>query len=195
MRPWVVKIGGSLHDASRLPRVVRRVADFPHASAVVPGGGVFADRVRSSQRRWRFDDRCAHAMALLAMRQYGYLLAALGAFETVTDIRALATGAAPRVWLPDEAALQEELPPSWDLTSDSIAAWLACRLEADWLVLVKPVAFTSAASAVELVDAAFVDTVKKHATPGPGKLSCAMVSAEQWLSKDFSCERHRFVVD
>ena len=163
--------------------------------AVVPGGGVFADQVRASQRRWRFDDRCAHAMALLAMRQYGHLLAALGALETTADMQTPAAGTAARVWLPDETVLREELSPGWDVTSDSIAAWLACKFKADWLVLVKPVAFSCATAATELVDAAFVATVRKQGALGSEKLSCAMVSAEQWLSGDFSCESHRFIVD
>ena len=47
----------------------------------------------------------------------------------------------------------------------------------------------------ELVDAAFVATVRKQGALGSEKLSCAMVSAEQWLSGDFSCESHRFIVD
>ncbi len=195
MRPWVVKIGGSLHDDPCLPQVVTRTADFAHPLVVVPGGGAFADQVRASQRRWRFSDRCAHSMALLAMRQYGHLLATLGALETVAHTRVLEGGAAARVWLPDEATLGEALPPSWDVTSDSIAAWLACKLQADWLVLIKPVAFTSAAAARGRVDAAFADTVKQHSVPGRGRLSCAMVGAEQWLSRDFSCEPYRFAAD
>lgn len=190
---WVVKIGGSLHDASHLPLAVRRVADFGYPVVVVPGGGVFADQVRVSQKHWKFDDRSAHAMALLAMRQYGYLLAALGGLETATDIERLSAAPASQVWLPDEVALGRELTASWDLTSDSVAAWLACRIRADWLVLVKRVAFASLDTAVELVDAAFVDTVKSFSLEA-GTLRCALVSVEQWLSGDFSCERYRFPV-
>ena len=44
---------------------------------LVPGGGPFADAVRAAQPRMGFDDRAAHAMALLAMEQYGCALANL----------------------------------------------------------------------------------------------------------------------
>jgi 5-(aminomethyl)-3-furanmethanol phosphate kinase len=47
------------------------------------------------------------------------------------------------VWLPSEMVLNADLcaeadvPHSWDVTSDSLAAWLAQQLEASQLVLIK----------------------------------------------------------
>ena len=192
---WVVKIGGSLHDSPCLPRVVRRVSDLRHTIVVVPGGGGFADQVRSSQKRWRFDDRCAHTMALLAMRQYGYLLASLGSLETTTDAGSLSDGIGSRVWLPDEVALHKELAPSWDVTSDSVSAWLACKLKADWLVLIKPVSQDAVNTPTELVDAAFAGIPGQCAASGKPDVPCAIVDAGQWLSEDFSCEDYRWVID
>ena len=36
---------------------------------IVPGGGLFADQVRVTQKLWQFNDQVAHQMALLAMQQ------------------------------------------------------------------------------------------------------------------------------
>ncbi len=185
---WIVKIGGGLHGSPRLKRVVRRLSDFNSPALVVPGGGPFADQVRASQQRWGFDDRCAHSMALLGMRQYGYLLAALGGFEASARI-ALPEEGASRVWLPDEAALAGRVTASWEVTSDSVAAWLAGEVGADWLVLVKPVPFTPSKAPLKLVDPAFVKTLK-----AAGGLRCALVGAEQWLTEDFSRTAYRFAL-
>jgi aspartokinase-like uncharacterized kinase len=43
------------------------------------------------------------------------------------------------VWLPASARVDEQLPASWGVTSDSIAAWVARAAGAGRLVLVKPV--------------------------------------------------------
>ena len=186
---WVVKIGGSLHESPQLKEIVRRVGDFDTPTVIVPGGGPFADQVRSSQKRWGIDDQSAHAMALLAMRQYGYLLATLGGFEINERIESLSGSVTSQVWLPDEILLSERLQENWDVTSDSVAAWLANEIDADWLVLVKPVSLDSVDTSAQLVDKAFTRSFNAH---GKDVLRCAIVSAEQWLSKDFSCENYRY---
>ena len=45
--------------------------------AIVPGGGPFADAVRTAQASMGYDDRAAHAMALMAMAQFGCALQSL----------------------------------------------------------------------------------------------------------------------
>ena len=124
---------------------------------VVPGGGPFADQVRASQARWGFGEGPAHGMAILGMRQYGLMLAGLcPAFATATEPERLAGFLAlgrPAVWLPDPEALAQaqELPASWSVTSDSLAAWLARRIGAR-LLLVKSAALPAAAKpAAQLV--------------------------------------------
>jgi aspartokinase-like uncharacterized kinase len=138
---WVVKVGGSL-DAR--PAHLRRLMETLAATArrhwivVVPGGGRFADAVRRADRRFRLGDSSAHWMAILAMDQYGHLLADLApAARLVRSRRELAPGRlnvlAPSAWL----RRADPLPHSWDVTSDSIAAWFARTLRVRRLVLVK----------------------------------------------------------
>jgi aspartokinase-like uncharacterized kinase len=120
---------------------------------VVPGGGGFADAVRAAQAAHGFSDRAAHRMALLAMEQYAVMLADLApklltpCAEAETIAGALAEGRVP-VWLPSRMALADPtIAESWDVTSDSLAAWLARRLAAKRLVLVKSAAAPGVAAA------------------------------------------------
>ena len=141
----VVKLGGSLAAGSALPERLSALSAGCGRAVAVPGGGAFADAVREEQCRHGFSDRAAHRMALLAMEQYAWMLADLlpwlAPCRTIEEIRAaLGAGAVP-VWLPSELALGDPaIPESWDVTSDSLAAWLARRLGAALLVLMKSVA-------------------------------------------------------
>jgi 5-(aminomethyl)-3-furanmethanol phosphate kinase len=132
----VVKIGGGV-GADALPALCETVGDLArrHPLLVVPGGAGFADAVREADRRFGLRDGTAHRMAILGMEQFGWLLSDLipGAVRT-TELRAVPGRAA--VLLPAALPL-DGLPESWAVTSDSIAAWVAGRMGAERLVLVK----------------------------------------------------------
>lgn len=138
----VVKLGGSFAFSPELPGIVTALDKAKAQIAVVPGGGPFADTVREAQRRMGFNDRAAHKMAVMAMAQFAESLTALGTrLRPATTIAAidatLAAGDVP-VWSPwPMTDGLEDLPASWDLTSDSLAAWLTARLSASLLVLLK----------------------------------------------------------
>lgn len=162
----VVKLGGSLAETGTLPSwLAVAVEQGAGRCVIVPGGGDFADAVRAAQRRHGFSDGTAHRMALLAMEQYALLLQelapALRPCETVAQIRAALADRGVALWLP--YAMVEADPAvaeSWDVTSDSLAAWLARRIEATRLVLVKsatalPPLSPQRLAALGLVDAAF----------------------------------------
>jgi 5-(aminomethyl)-3-furanmethanol phosphate kinase len=111
---------------------------------IVPGGGEFADSVRSLQKALEFDDHIAHKMALLAMCQYGYLLAGMNPkLRIIEDIELLPSSLGknmPLIWLPTALINDDsEISASWDFTSDSIALWLATKLLATKLVIVKSI--------------------------------------------------------
>lgn len=141
----VVKLGGSLAKAQTLRGWLAALARGKGRAVVVPGGGAFADAVREQQARLHFSDRAAHRMAILAMEQFALVLAdmrpeliACAGERDLLD--ALGRGAVP-VWLPSGMALADsEIPESWDVTSDSLSAWLARRLGAQRLILVKSTA-------------------------------------------------------
>ena len=139
----VVKVGGGLGrgagDAA-LRALCNTLGELGgrHRLLVVPGGSDFADAVREADRRFGLRAATSHRMAVLGMEQFGWLLSELipGA-ERRADLARVSAGRAT-VLLPAALPL-DPLPASWDVTSDSIAAWVADRAGADRLVLVKEV--------------------------------------------------------
>ena len=100
-----------------------------------------------------YDDSAAHAMALMAMAQFGRALQSLNPALRLTASRsaisrALKDGMVP-VWSPEPMAHAAKLPETWALTSDSLAAWLAGALGARHLLLVKHGHFETAAVEVQ----------------------------------------------
>ncbi|MFZ0070695.1 MAG: dihydroneopterin aldolase [Xanthobacteraceae bacterium] len=140
----VVKLGGSYAFSSDLQGWLAAIASNAGDIVLVPGGGPFADAVRSAQPKMGFDDDAAHHMALLGMDQYGRALAALNKrFTPAASIagirRALRAGNVP-IWSPTEMVLKRnDIPRSWEVTSDGLAAWLACRIGARRVLLIKHV--------------------------------------------------------
>ena len=135
----VVKLGGSLYNTPELRLWLMALADYSaqQSIVIVPGGGPFADQVRSAQALHHFDDDIAHHMALIAMKQFGLLLSSLTAKCQL--INGLETPSGPfSIWLPnDDVLLESDLKKSWDISSDSIALWLANKFNAQQLLLIK----------------------------------------------------------
>ena len=139
----VVKVGGGLgrgagDDALRALCTALGELGARHPLLVVPGGAWFADAVRDADRRFGLSAAASHRMAVLGMEQFAWLLSELipGAVRRA-DLARPAAGHAT-VLAPAGLPL-DELPASWQVTSDSIAAWAAGRVGADRLVLVKEV--------------------------------------------------------
>ncbi len=128
----VVKLGGSLIDRAR--ELVREIIDYSDASGeaflIVPGGSVFADTVRKVNA----SDEASHWMAILAMEQYGYFIADGSKARIVDNIGIEDIGT--YILLPYALLKKkDELPHTWDMTSDTIAAWVAHKLGARFIKL------------------------------------------------------------
>lgn len=183
----VVKLGGSLanHAGEIIP--VLRTARRP--LLIVPGGGAFADAVRQSGA----GGDAAHWMACAAMDQYGWMLAARGIKTTPR----LARPAGPRILLPYCALRRHDpLPHSWDVTSDTIAAWVAGILGGNLLVLKSVDGITRAGKRIaridrplstDVVDPLFIPYVLEH------RISTGIINGsnpkliERWLRGEHSC--------
>ena len=156
----VVKVGGAILPypgaLDLAVRALESVAARGDSIVVVPGGGPFADAVRRVDHALSIAPDAAHWMAILAMDQHAHLLASRIAAATLVEHPDEALDVLRRRELPVLAPYRwlratDPLPHTWDVTSDSIAAWIAGRVHATRLVLVKPVAGEPAA----LVDAYF----------------------------------------
>lgn len=145
----VVKIGGSVVSGADSRRWITKLRlwanDRARRVVLVPGGGVFADTVRSSQARFGLDDQTAHELALLAMEQLGHVVAAMAEYDlprvSLIEIPQLLNSSHLSLWVPSIAEFETTaMPRDWSVTSDSIALWLANNLQADELVLIKSAA-------------------------------------------------------
>jgi aspartokinase-like uncharacterized kinase len=170
---WVVKIGGSLASDELLLCWLDVLSCYGGGEVViVPGGGPFAEQVRISQHHWHIDDSASHVMALLGMEQYGLMMSGirkdLVPAECEADIFRVLENAGVPIWLPTfMVAHEEKIEHSWDVTSDSLAAWLARKIGATRLLLVKSVSFGGREISAEelsqqgIVDIAFPDYLRK----------------------------------
>lgn len=164
----VIKVGGGL---SRTPGALEAVAAALAAAArrhrilVVPGGGPFAEAVQAFGHAERLSDETAHWMAILGMDQYAHVLSERIPAPLLDEPGTAATALreagiavlAPYRWM--RAA--DVLPHTWNATSDSVAAFVAGALDAERLVLVKPV---DPAPGLVLTDPCF-DSVRPAGMP------------------------------
>jgi aspartokinase-like uncharacterized kinase len=160
---WVIKLGGSLIDSSILKDWLNLIASQGQGRAViVPGGGGFADQVRQAQQQWQFDDVHAHHMSVLAMQQmallYQGLYPEMCLANTPTQIKHFLEQGHVVIWSPEISILnQANLPANWDITSDSLSAWLAQMLSAKTLTIVKSTAIPENYTISELIEKGVVD--------------------------------------
>jgi aspartokinase-like uncharacterized kinase len=142
----VVKVGGSLAEKpavlKRLCQELSRLAKS-YRILIVPGGGEFADISRKLDNKFSLSNTVSHKMAILAIDQYGLLLSDVAPDSYVSNslekISNSVIGMLP-IFLPSTFMFREDpLEHSWDVTSDSIAAYVAGLLHAEKLVLVTDV--------------------------------------------------------
>jgi len=174
----VIKLGGSLLAANTLRNCLDAVARYNGQTLLVPGGGMFADQVRVAQAAYHFDDVAAHRMALLAMQQMALVFNSYKPeYQLVDSLTKLPDSCRVGIWQPQVAELDAAgIPASWDISSDSLAAWLARSLGADELILVKAAEIDPQASLNELQDQ---DIVDKAFVQFANQLSCSVIVLNQ----------------
>lgn len=126
----ILKLGGSLIQSTK--RIIKDLIEYDNSSGetilIVPGGSIFADTVRKVNA----SEETAHWMAVLAMEQYGYYLADGTGIQLIHELNIPEKGLF--ILLPYELMKKnDELTHSWDVTSDTIAAWIADKLGARFI--------------------------------------------------------------
>ena len=142
----VIKLGGSLlAHAAHFEGVLTAIneAACKQRLLIVPGGGPFADAVRQVDRQFALSDDAAHWMAVLAMDQHAHLITSRLAGSTLVRDPGETAAALKAAGLPVLAPFRwlreaDPLPHTWDVTSDSIAAWVAGVVGAARIILIKP---------------------------------------------------------
>ena len=139
----VIKVGGSIAEK---PAVLKKLGDKlgeiaeKHSIVVVPGGGKLADVVRELDQQYGLSADVAHKMAILGMDQFGLLLSQVIPNSCTTyslsEAKTFSEGKSAPIFLPSQLMFRENpLEASWDVTSDSIAAYFASQLNANMLIL------------------------------------------------------------
>ena len=143
MQSWAIKIGGSLYSSKYLKKWLDVIANHPNINIVIiPGGGLFADLVRSTDKKFNLEQKKAHLMAVMAMQQYGTMLSSICPSMQLANskekILSLWDQNKTVIWEPFDMVRYEcTLEASWAHTSDSIAAWLTSYMQIDHLLLIK----------------------------------------------------------
>jgi aspartokinase-like uncharacterized kinase len=126
----LIKLGGSLIQSAQT--IVKNLIEYTNSTSetivIVPGGSIFADTVR----RINPGEESAHWMAVLAMEQYGYYLADRTGAKLIDSMEIPDKGT--YILLPYRILKEkDELPHTWDVTSDTISAWVSLQLGARFI--------------------------------------------------------------
>ncbi|MGI9229411.1 MAG: amino acid kinase [Gammaproteobacteria bacterium] len=200
---WVVKVGGSLQTSDVLRQVMDDLVSVADQELIiVPGGGLFADQVRAMQQHYQFDDATAHQMALYAMRQYALMLCALAPqlelLQRLEDLPSLQQRRRIPLWSPCQGVTDDaDLPASWEVTSDSLALWLAGQLPMAKLLLIKslpvPSAHIEELARQQHLDGFFPHLAARLQLPVAWLDAHAPVRASQILQQDTIAPQHRLI--
>ena len=160
MAAWVIKIGGSLYNSKYLTMWLNEISECSLKQIViVPGGGPFADQVRKADEKFGLEEIHSHNMAVLAMQQYAAVCASLcptlELANSIDKIHNAWGNEKAAIWEPYETVRDQcRLDKTWEVTSDSLAIWLANVLEIKNVLFVK--------SSEKVLDKANIDSLTNN---------------------------------
>lgn len=169
MRVTVIKVGGSLFGLPDLKdRLVNLLSGLKDSQPLLlAGGGKAADLVRGWDQMYDLPQGNWHSLAIQAMELNNALLCYLlpnarRVFNIAEAEHLWRVGLTPVLAINDylvdtHSEQYADLPTSWDVTSDSIAAWITLTWPADELILLKSVDLPDKASVAELTAAGLID--------------------------------------
>ena len=117
---------------------------FRGKAIIVPGGGLFANHIRSVQKNYNLEDDIAHDMALYSMSQMGLLISSIDRTSlrfcnTKSEInRVIEQNKVPIIGTFDFLKKRIGFPnKNWSITSDSIALLISKELQLNTVLIVK----------------------------------------------------------
>lgn len=182
MNLLVARIGDGLAGTPHLKVWLDALAAWPGALVVAPGGGPFGAAARAASQTMELNAVVAQKIALMAMDQYAVALAAVRPSPVLADseeaLRDAIQARRIAIWAPSRMAVTAaDIPATSEISSDSLAAWLAGKLGAAHLLLIEdadpPTPVSTAWLAKRgMVDARFPDFAMLARCPiwiaGPG---------------------------
>ncbi len=111
---------------------------------IIPGGGSYANLIRSMDKKMDFDEDLSHWMAIYAMNTQGTkIINKFPEIEGINNIKPTKKSVNETkifLFLPYEFLKQnDELPHSWDVTSDSITIFMANKIGLKECYLIKDI--------------------------------------------------------
>lgn len=192
MSVWVVKIGGSLAQLPSLSSWLEALCVAAHhrAVAVVTGGGIFAKSFRTMEEHHALSAQQSHGLAILGTELYGAMLLRLAptmkVVKTLPQFQKAFAQKKPALWQPyDMCSNNRHIPSAWEITSDSLAAYLAKILHAQCLIFIKARPAKQSLCLGELQKEQLLDRGVSlyHAQKARWHLLCAQEPCHQeWLS-------------
>ncbi|MEK6238479.1 MAG: hypothetical protein N2C14_27490 [Planctomycetales bacterium] len=185
----VVKLGGRLLESRGLGDRLQawKQRQPPARNCLIVGGGRLADAVREWDAVHELGAEAAHELAVRAMTLNARLMLRLLADAVLTDAPCdFETWGAPDGWTildpsrfvlgEDETDSAPRLPASWEVTSDSIAAFVAGQLGGAELVLLKSALPTLNSTRAEASAAGYVDAYFPTAAANVARVRCVDLS-------------------
>lgn len=131
---FIIKFGGSL---SKSPDVIRKIfgileeVSFNHKFIIIPGGGEFADIVLKYYETHNLNLKISHDTCILAMDITGKILSNFTKIKTSYELKE------NTILLPSRMLIDSDLEISNEITSDSIAIYIANKIDAENVILLK----------------------------------------------------------
>ena len=198
-RTRVIKLGGSLLNLPDLEQRIEQWLLLQESLSTrtsrwrniwITGGGANVERLRQLDAAAPTDQSQVHWACIEIMEQNAKsILARFPNWGSSRDIAETQTSVEPNIiflpmaWL---STRNPQLPTSWDVTSDSIAATLAEDLNSDELVLLKSTDGPVSQSIQDAASTCFVDTYFQKAAKSLNKLKPpAKIRFVNFRSNDF----------
>ncbi|PKP59686.1 MAG: hypothetical protein CVT88_04830 [Candidatus Altiarchaeales archaeon HGW-Altiarchaeales-1] len=170
---FIIKFGGSLstnpETISKIFEILEEIS-INHKFILLPGGGEFADIVLKYYETHNLNLKISHNACILAMDIVGLILSNFTKIRTSYELKP------NTIFLPSRLLIDSDLEISNEITSDSIAVYVANKFDTETVILLKSVdgifvngKLCTEISACELekinsnvVDSAFPNFIQKY---------------------------------
>ncbi|MBC10890.1 MAG: hypothetical protein CMP32_03145 [Rickettsiales bacterium] len=136
---WILKIGGSWIKNSQLDTMLSLIEKFVNQTIViVTGGGCISDSIRDIFHSTDMSEETGNHLALKATEIFGYLIKEKKKkFNLISDSNKIQDRKI-NIWLPSqELIFCKKFKKNWESTSDSVAAWLYGKTNAEGVLFIK----------------------------------------------------------